>query len=185
LLSEHINVVWLEAETLLKGAEKIMKRFLVAMALVSVAILLCVVAYAAAPDAPGAPAPAAPVAAAPAPTPGTPPPPAGETKAPGAVHMNVIDLIFVSFIGLSLIIESFIALRRSKLLPAYFVAELEELFENEQYEEAMQLCESEDNLLSRTVAAGLSKVDKGWASVEEGMAEAITQSSLAMNQNFR
>ena len=169
-----------------------MKRFLVAMALVSVVILLCVVAYAAAP---AAPAPAAPVAAAPALTPGTPAPPAGETKETGSVRMNVIDLIiqagpiaylliFVSFIGLSLIIESFISLRRSKLLPAYFVAELEELFESEQYEEAMQLCESEDNLLSRTVAAGLSKVDKGWASVEEGMAEAITQSSLAMNQKI-
>ena len=177
---EYMGIKCLKT-VLLKGAETVMGKSLVAIALVGVMVLCIAAAFAG--------EPAAVVGAGAAPGPGT----AGAP--PGAVRMNVFDLIiqsgavaylliFVSFVGLSLIIESAITIRRQKLLPAHFIAELEDLFENEQYEEAMQLCESEDNLLSRLVAAGLSKVDKGWDAIDEVMVESATQSSLALNQKI-
>jgi biopolymer transport protein ExbB len=95
-----------------------------------------------------------------------------------------IFIILLSFVGLALIIEHAVTIRRDKLLPHYFVVELEELFENEEYEEALQLCESEDNLLSRVVGAGLAKVDRGYEVMEEGMAEAAEESSMTLQHKI-
>jgi len=102
-------------------------------------------------------------------------------KASGAIGGVIIVL---SFVGLALVIENFVTLRRDKLLPQYFVAEVEDLFENEQYEEALQLCESEDNLLSRIVSSGLAKVDKGYEAMEESMTETAEQSALVLHQKL-
>jgi len=93
-------------------------------------------------------------------------------------------ILILSFVGMALIIEHAMTIRRDKLLPHFFIAELEELFENEEYEEALQLCETEDNLLSRIVAAGLSKVDMGYDVMEESMAEAAEESSLSLQQKI-
>jgi len=93
-------------------------------------------------------------------------------------------IIFLSFVGLALVIEHAVTIRREKLLPHYFVVEIEDLFENEQYEEALHLCESEDNLLSRVVGAGLSKIDVGWDAMQESMAEAAEESAIGLNQKI-
>jgi len=93
-------------------------------------------------------------------------------------------ILILSFVGTALIIEHAMTIRRDKLLPHFFIAELEELFENEEYEEALQLCETEDNLLSRIVAAGLSKVDMGYDVMEESMAEAAEESSLSLQHKI-
>lgn len=142
----------------------------------------------------GEPAPAAP--AAPAAAPAVAPAAAPEAAAPAATtKMSLWELlvasglvgyviVFLSFIGLALVIEDFVTLQRTKLLPPHFIAELEDLFEQEQYEEALQLCESEDNLLSRIVGAGLSRVDKGYEAIEEAMGEAAETSALAMHQKL-
>jgi len=95
-----------------------------------------------------------------------------------------IFILLLSFVGLALIIEHAVTIRRDKLLPQYFVVELEELFENEEYEEALQFCESEDNLLSRVVASGLSKVDLGYTAMEESMSEAAEESSMTLQQKI-
>jgi len=137
---------------------------------------------------PGTPVPEAKPAAAPGPG-------ADTAAAPVTNTMSLWDLIvksgyvgyviiFLSFIGLALVIEDFVTLQRNKLLPPHFIAELEDLFEQEQYEEALQLCESEDNLLSRIIGSGLSKVDKGYEAIEEAMGEAAETSALAMHQKL-
>jgi len=95
-----------------------------------------------------------------------------------------IFILILSFVGLALIIEHAVTIRRDKLLPHYFVVELEELFENEEYEEALQLCESEDNLLSRVVAAGLAKVDMGYDVMQEAMSEAAEESSITLQHKI-
>jgi len=139
----------------------------------------------------GEPAPAAPAAPA-----ATAPAAPADTAAPvAATRMSLWDLlvksgyvgciiILLSFIGLALVIEDFITLQRTKLLPPHFIAELEDMFEQEQYEEALQLCESDDNLLSRIVGAGLSRVDKGFEAIEEAMGDAAETSALAMHQKL-
>ena len=114
---------------------------------------------------------------------------------PGGERMNIMDLIgksgwigifilLLSFVGLALIIEHAVTIRRGKLLPQYFIVELEDLFEGEEYEEALQLCEVEDNLLSRVVAAGLAKVDMGYNTMEEAMSEAAEEPSMGLHHKI-
>jgi len=95
-----------------------------------------------------------------------------------------IFILLLSFIGLALIIEHAVTIRRDKLLPQYFVVELEDLFEAEEYEEALQLCEVEDNLLSRVVAAGLAKIDMGYSTMEEAMSETAEESAMSLHHKI-
>jgi len=93
-------------------------------------------------------------------------------------------ILLLSFAGLALIIEHAITIRRDKLLPHYFIVELEDLFESEEYEEAMQLCEEEDNILSRVIASGLGKVDQGYDTMEEAMGEAAEETSMSLHHKI-
>ena len=95
-----------------------------------------------------------------------------------------IFILILSFAGLALIIEHSVTIRRDKLLPHYFVVEVEDLFESEEYEEAMQLCEAEDNILSRVIAAGLAKVDHGYDTMEEAMGEAAEETSMGLHHKI-
>lgn len=119
----------------------------------------------------------------------------GAEEESGGKPMNIMSLIaesreigyviiLLSFVGLALIIEHAVTIRRDKLLPQYFIVELEELFENEEYEEALQLCEAEENLLSRVVSAGLAKVDLGYDTMEESMGEAAEEASMSLHQKI-
>ena len=120
---------------------------------------------------------------------------AAESEAAAGKEMTVWSLIkessyigffilILSFAGLALIIEHSVTIRRDKLLPHYFVVEVEDLFESEEYEEAMQLCETEDNILSRVIAAGLAKVDLGYDTMEEAMAEAAEETSMSLHHKI-
>ena len=117
---------------------------------------------------------------------------AGEPGAPATTKMSVFDLlweagliglfiILLSVAGLALTIEHAFSIRREKLLPPDFVAELEDLFDQEDYEEVLNLCDSDDNFLSHMVAASMSKLDAGYESMVEGMAEAGEEASLMLH----
>jgi len=95
-----------------------------------------------------------------------------------------IFILLLSFVGLALIIEHAVTIRRDKLLPQYFIVELEDLFENEEYEEALKLCEEEDNLLSRVLASGLAKVDMGYDTMEEAMGESAEESAMTLHHKI-
>ena len=47
--------------------------------------------------------------------------------------------------------------------------ELEALLEEEEYQEALELCESEPNFLTNSLAAGLPRLNEGYAKMKEAM----------------
>ena len=158
-------------------------------------------AEAAAPPAePAAPAaePAAPAGApeaAPAPlAPAEPAAPAAPTKK-RAQSTSVLDtinkggivgyfIIGLSFVALSLIIEHAVSIRREKLCPPELANELQDYFNEEQYEEALELCNVEHNLLTDVVRAGLSRIDAGYERMQEAMLEAGEESNVALQQKI-
>lgn len=81
--------------------------------------------------------------------------------------------ILLSVVGLALILEDFVSIRREKLIPPHVLSELESLFDEEEYEEAMDLCDNEDSLLSRLVGGALAKIGGGYARMREA-AESIS-----------
>lgn len=137
--------------------------------------------------APPAPAPGPePKAGAPEATPATPAPepPAPtatvERQAPRESLMDQLNkggfigwiIMALSPVALALIIEHAVTLRRDKMCPPELVQELTDYFNEEQYEEALELCNVERNFLTNTVRAGLTRLDAGWEAMQQAMTSA-------------
>ena len=134
-------------------------------------------------EAPGEEAPAeeAPVAEAP---PGPVTEPTGMSlfdyiKAGGIIGYLILGL---SVVGMGLIFENFYAVRRTVLMPPEIVDEVERLFQEEAYEEALELCDAEQNLLTNMIGAGLSKITGGYDAITESMSSALEEGSTALHQ---
>lgn len=81
-------------------------------------------------------------------------------------------IILCSVISLAMIIESFVNLRRDKLIPPEILSEIEVLFEDEEYDEAIELCEAEPSYFTNIVGATLPKRDQGYMAIVESLSEA-------------
>ncbi|MHC5057346.1 MAG: MotA/TolQ/ExbB proton channel family protein [Planctomycetota bacterium] len=102
-------------------------------------------------------------------------------KAGGPIGYTIILL---SVAGLALMIEHAVSLRREKLIPPYILSELENLFDEEEYEEAMDLCDQEDSMLARVVGAGLAKIGGGYAQMKEAIEEVSEEEATNLTQKI-
>ena len=93
-------------------------------------------------------------------------------------------IIFLSVVGVSLIIEHFVSIRRDKLAPPEIVDELETLLEEGNYQEALELCESEHNPLTNVVAAALPKINSGFDAIEQSLAEVGEEEAVKLHQKI-
>ena len=67
-------------------------------------------------------------------------------------------IIVLSVVALAVVIENFVSLKREKLAPPELIDEIQALFDEGQYQEAMELCENEPTFLTRVCGAGISKI---------------------------
>ncbi len=93
-------------------------------------------------------------------------------------------IILMSIVGLALIIEHFVSITREKLMPPYLLNELENLFDEEEYEEAMDLCDGEQNFLCRVVGAGLSKIGSGYEPMLMAVQSASEEEATTLHQKI-
>jgi len=93
-------------------------------------------------------------------------------------------IIFLSIVGVSLIIEHFVTIRRDKLAPPEIIEELETLLEEQNYQEAMELCEAEHNPLTNVVAAALPKINSGFDAIENSLAEVGEEEAVKLQQKI-
>ncbi len=105
---------------------------------------------------------------------------AEEEAAPTGSQVSMIDNIIASgwcgflIIGMSVYIMALtfqfhVNIKEEVLAPQDLVEQLEELFESEEYDEAMELCEENDCYLTRVVGAGLSRIDSGYDSMVDAV----------------
>lgn len=80
-------------------------------------------------------------------------------------------IVGVSIVSLALIIEGFVSLKREKLAPPEMIDELEALFEESNFDEAAELCESDRKYLSNVVAAGLGKLGHQFDTIQMSLRE--------------
>ncbi len=78
-------------------------------------------------------------------------------------------IIFMNIVSMAIAIEYFVTMRRDKLIPPEILGELEVLFEDEEYEEALELCEAEPSYFTNVVASGLPKMGAGYDAMVESM----------------
>ena len=91
-------------------------------------------------------------------------------------------IILLSIVSLALAIEHFVSIRRDKLVPPELIDEIEALFEEEEYQEALELCESEPNFLTNILSAGLPKINAGFDAMEKSMDEVAEEESIKLHQ---
>ena len=99
---------------------------------------------------------------------------------------GVLGLIIIglSIASLALAIEHFMTIKRDALVPPELLGHLESLFEDEEYEEAMTLCESAPNFLTNVIAAGLPRIGQPYEQIEAAMQEAGEQEAVKLHQKI-
>lgn len=92
-----------------------------------------------------------------------------------------------SVLAVALIIERFIALRRSRFLPPEFLPGLFQVIRDpiDDRERALQYCLVNDSPLSRVIAAGLRRLPRGYAAAEKAIEDAGGNEVLKLRQNMR
>ena len=100
-------------------------------------------------------------------------------KAAGLIGVIIIGL---SVAGGALIITFFIHIRRDELVPPDLLEHISELFENESYDEALEVCENNPSWLSTVLVAGLRRIDSGYDEIEKAMREASDEEAEKLNQ---
>lgn len=115
--------------------------------------------------------------------------PAAPAGQPGALadafnNMGPIGwcLLVLSVISLALIIESFVQIKREKFAPPELVDELDALFEEQNYQEALDLCESKRTYLTNVVGAGLRKLGHNYDVIQMTMREMQEEETVKLFQ---
>lgn len=91
-------------------------------------------------------------------------------------------IILMSIVGGALSITFAFQLRRDVLVPPDVLGHVEQLFEDEEYEEAYHLCEATPSILSQVVSGGLSKIEEGYEPMTDTMIEVLEMESTKLHQ---
>jgi biopolymer transport protein ExbB len=78
-------------------------------------------------------------------------------------------IIVLSVATLAMIIEYAVSIRRDKLCRPELIDEVEALLEENEVQEALELCESEPNFFTNMMAAGLARVNLGYEDMKTAM----------------
>ncbi|MHC4820450.1 MAG: MotA/TolQ/ExbB proton channel family protein, partial [Planctomycetota bacterium] len=93
-------------------------------------------------------------------------------------------IILHSVAMVALVIEHFMNIKREKIVPSEVVDEIEALFEEEEYQEALELCESEPNFLTNILAQGLPKLNAGFETMKQVMFEQTQVEATKLHQKI-
>lgn len=91
-------------------------------------------------------------------------------------------IIGLSVVALAVIIENFVSLKRDKLAPPELIDEIQALFDEEQFQEAMELCENEPNYFTRVCGAGIAKIGHPFGTIEKAIEEMGDEESIKLHQ---
>lgn len=91
-------------------------------------------------------------------------------------------IVVMSVVSLALIIENFVSIKREKLAPPELIDELGALFDEENFQDAVELCENEKMYLTRCVGAGLSKLGHPFETIQATIREMETEEATKLFQ---
>ena len=98
---------------------------------------------------------------------------------------GVVGLIiaFLAFVLLTLVVYDFLTLRRGVFIPSGFLAEAAELLRNGQARRMLEVCQTDPSLLSRAVAAGLTRRADGYDEMIDAVETVGQEESMKLHQN--
>lgn len=127
---------------------------------------------------------AAPVAAVVAEVEGSKELPSGPIGMIGASGIIGYLIVILSIVVVALCIENLVAVKREKLIPDDILADIEQALDDGQYDEALEICQSEDCMMTRIIGAGLGKMATGFDRMEEAMAEEADAQATLLHQKL-
>jgi biopolymer transport protein ExbB len=98
----------------------------------------------------------------------------------GAVGWVIIAL---SVVTLALVIEMAVNVRRDKICPPELIDEIDALLEEEEYQEALELCEAEPNFVTTSLAAGLPRISDGYPEVRQAVEAQVGIEAVKLQQH--
>lgn len=93
-------------------------------------------------------------------------------------------IVALSVVALALVIEAFVSLKREKLAPPELIDEIQALFDEGQFQEAMELCENEPTFFTRVCGAGIAKVGHPFEVMQAALAEMGDEESVRLHQKL-
>ena len=102
----------------------------------------------------------------------------------GIGFLFVLPIEVASIATVAFVIEHFINIQRDKLVPPEIVVELETLLDEEQYEEAMNLCEATKNYITNIVGAAIAKVGDGYEQMVSSAEGATDEQNLKLQHKI-
>ena len=77
-----------------------------------------------------------------------------------------------------------VVLKRDKLAPPELIDEIEVLFNDEKFQEAMDLCEEEETYFTRVCGAGIAKIGQPFEVIEKSIEEMGDEESIKLHQQI-
>lgn len=105
----------------------------------------------------------------------------GLIRASGFIGMIIILL---SVVSMALAIEHFVTLQRDKLIPPDLLQDIEDLFEDENYEDVIETCASEPGFLTNVIGAALPRVESGFDSMMEAIHSIGEEETVKLQQKI-
>ncbi len=93
-------------------------------------------------------------------------------------------IILLSIVALAVIIENIVSLKRDKLAPPEVIDEIQALFDEGQFQEAMELCENEPTFLTRICGAGIAKIGHPFEVIEKSIEEMGDEEAVKLHQKI-
>ncbi|MBI4229800.1 MAG: MotA/TolQ/ExbB proton channel family protein [Planctomycetes bacterium] len=87
-------------------------------------------------------------------------------------------IMAVSVAGVALVIYNYMNVSQPKLVPEALLVEVNNLFEEEQYEEALQLCAANESFLAKVIASGLNSMGGGYDAMVSSMNDANVEQTV-------
>jgi biopolymer transport protein ExbB len=91
-------------------------------------------------------------------------------------------IIGTSVWTMAMVIEMFVNMKRDKLVPPEIVDELEALLEEDEFQEALELCESQPNFVTNCLGAALPRLNEGFDKMNEAMVNAANIEGMKLQQ---
>lgn len=95
-----------------------------------------------------------------------------------------VILLLLSFLMVAVIMMNVLQVRRDNLLPPSFIEAFEAKLQGKDYQGAYETARSDDSFVARVLAAGLSKLNRGYSEAVEGMQEVGEEETMDMEHKL-
>lgn len=92
--------------------------------------------------------------------------------------------LLLSFVMVALVIMNILQIRRDVLLPGAFIEEFEQKLGAKDYQGAFEIAKGDDSFIARVLAAGLSKLNRGYGEAIEGMQEVGEDENMGLEHRL-